>query len=181
LPVAQVVDVTEQWRSWRQVLWLREEMIEDVVWSRGIVGSVAVVFFPSRRVSGVVQAGHRSLVIEGLTAPNLSRPIAMPDIISNSISVAIRVNPRVFSRRKHNLFPPSSGSRPTLARTLTFDLLAKSYFGLSRLAAPHVTLRGKGISSSAAAQVLNRIQTLVMGGGESVKAPKSWLGLVRPT
>jgi hypothetical protein len=51
-------------------LWLREEMIEDVVSSRGIVGSVAVVFVPSRRVSGVVQAGHGSLVIEGLTAPN---------------------------------------------------------------------------------------------------------------
>jgi hypothetical protein len=51
-------------------LWLPEVMIEDVVSSRGIVGSVAVVFVPSRRVSGVVQAGHRSLVIEGLTASN---------------------------------------------------------------------------------------------------------------
>jgi hypothetical protein len=80
------------------VLWLREEMIEDdrrCSFEPGIVGSVAVVFVPSRRVSGVVQAGHRSLVIEGLTAQIMSRPIAMPDI-SNSISVAIKVNPRVF-------------------------------------------------------------------------------------
>jgi hypothetical protein len=155
-PVAQVVDVTEQWRSWRQVLWLREEMIEDVVSSRGIVGSVAALFVRSRRVTGVVQAGHRSLVIEGLTAPILQ---LTQEVVQSAVGAPV-------------ITDPSPGAPcPSQTGRQKVDVLSAGdscSIVSCRLRVPHVT-QEKGNFFVRGAQALTRIQTQVMGEGRASK------------
>ena len=90
LPVAQVVDVAEHRRSWRQVLRLREERIEDVVSSRRLVGGTTAVFVCSRSVRGVVQADHGSLVIKGLAAPVLQ---LAQEVVQSAIGAPVAVPP----------------------------------------------------------------------------------------
>src|SRR6202521_5646896 len=90
LPVAQVVDVAEERRSWRQVLRLREQRIESVVSNWWRVSGTTAVAVDTSVICRIVHADQGSLVIQGLPSPILQQA---EEVVQSAIGAEVTPGP----------------------------------------------------------------------------------------
>ncbi len=90
LPVAQVVDVAEHRRSWRQVLRLGEQRVESVVSNWRRVRRIAAVSIDAGVIGRIVHADQRSLVVEGVAAPVFQQA---QEVVQSAVGAEVAAGP----------------------------------------------------------------------------------------